>query len=55
MIFETMVFPKHGDWGELDCMRYSTEAEALAGHADMVAKWELTDEVAREAFDELGI
>lgn len=36
--FETMVF-KDGDWGELDCDRYSTEAEARDGHASMVAKW----------------
>jgi len=29
LIFETMVFPKHGKWGELDCDRYSTLEEAL--------------------------
>ena len=34
LIFETMVFP-----GEADCERYTTEQEALAGHAAMVAKW----------------
>ncbi len=39
LIFETMVFPKRGDFGELDCDRYSTEAEALAGHEAMCAKW----------------
>lgn len=39
LIFETMVFPSKGDMGELDCDRYSTEAEALAGHARMVEKW----------------
>lgn len=39
LIFETMVFPKKGNWGELDCDRYSTEAEALEGHKKMVEKW----------------
>ncbi len=39
LIFETMVFPSEGDLGDLDCERYSTEAEAAAGHAAMVAKW----------------
>lgn len=39
LIFETMVFPKEGEYGELDCDRYSTEAEALAGHARMCEKW----------------
>ena len=39
LIFETMVFPSQGDYGELDCDRYSTEAEAKAGHAAMVEKW----------------
>ncbi len=39
LIFETMVFPKKGEFGELDMMRYSTEAEALLGHKAMVGKW----------------
>jgi hypothetical protein len=40
LIFETMVFPsKDGPLNELDCDRYSTEAEALAGHAAMVERW----------------
>lgn len=39
VIFETMVFPADGDFGDIDCERYSTEAEALAGHAAMVEKW----------------
>jgi hypothetical protein len=30
LIFETMVFPGN------DCQRYATEAEALAGHEEMV-------------------
>jgi len=38
LIFETMVFPADG-WGDEDCARYSTEAEAIDGHAAMVAKW----------------
>ena len=40
LIFETMVFPsKDGPKHELDQVRYSTEAEAIAGHEEMVAKW----------------
>ena len=49
LIFETMIFPACGEasagsersWGnhDLDCTRYTTEAEAVAGHAAMVAKW----------------
>lgn len=39
LIFETMVFPSKGDYEDLDMERYSTEAEAHAGHARMVAKW----------------
>lgn len=39
LIFETMVFASKDDMGELDCDRYSTEAEALAGHEAMCAKW----------------
>lgn len=38
LIFETMVFPAD-DMTDLDCERYSTEAEAKAGHERMVAKW----------------
>jgi predicted cobalt transporter CbtA len=39
LIFETMVFNRAEGWGELDCERYSTEAEAVAGHAAMCEKW----------------
>lgn len=49
IIFETMVFAHDAEkgagpegvknWGELDGDRYSTEAEALIGHAQMVEKW----------------
>lgn len=38
LIFETMVFSKHGDGGELDMERYSTLEEAEAGHKKMVEK-----------------
>lgn len=31
IIYETMVF-LNGDWHDLDCRRYSTRAEAEAGH-----------------------
>jgi len=39
LIFETMVFPS-GSWDVLDMARYSTLAEAQAGHAEMVIKWQ---------------
>jgi hypothetical protein len=39
LIYETMTFPPDGDNGELDMERYTTRAEAEAGHARMVAKW----------------
>ena len=34
-----MVFSTKGDFHELDCDRYSTEAEALRGHEQMCTKW----------------
>lgn len=37
LIFESMAF--RGSESDLDCERYSTEAEAIAGHARMVEKW----------------
>jgi hypothetical protein len=42
--YETMVFKCHPDgrvesWSELDCERYETAEEAVAGHAAMVEKW----------------
>lgn len=43
LIFETMVFPSESDSGDLDCDRYSTEAEALVGHERMCAKWLVED------------
>ncbi len=39
LLFETMVFPSHGDFSELDCERCSTWEEAEAQHAAMVAKF----------------
>lgn len=39
LIFETMVFPVKGDFGNIDGERYSTEAEALAGHLDLCRRW----------------
>ena len=41
LIFETMVFPKHGDYREIDCERYSTLEEAKKGHELMVKKYAL--------------
>ena len=39
LIFETMVFTSREELQEEDCDRYSTEDEAVAGHARMVEKW----------------
>lgn len=36
LIFETMVFPSSGNYHDEQCKRYSTEAEALAGHERIV-------------------
>lgn len=38
LIFETMVFPADS-FSDLDADRYSTLAQAEAGHAAMVEKW----------------
>jgi hypothetical protein len=37
LIFETMVQLVSGDW--VDQQRYSTEAEARSGHAEVLARW----------------
>jgi hypothetical protein len=39
LIFETMVFPSEKNLDERDQTRYTTEAEALKGHEQMVKKW----------------
>lgn len=36
-IFETMVFPE-GEWSDLYCKRYTTEAEAIVGHSYVVQR-----------------
>lgn len=38
LIFETMVFDQGQDGTDVDCRRYSTEAEALAGHEEVLAE-----------------
>lgn len=39
LLFETMVFPKKGEWGEIDSWRYSTYEQAEAGHRKAVEEW----------------
>lgn len=39
LIFETMVFPKKGDYSDEFCERYSTLKEAKAGHKVIVKKF----------------
>lgn len=53
IIFETMVFRTNADgkvesFSDLDSDRYSTEAEALAGHARMVERWKNGEPPAEE-------
>jgi len=38
-IFETMVFRSHKELHEFDCVRYTTETQALNGHIILVKKW----------------
>ena len=45
LIFETMVFSsKHDMGGDVDCDRYATEADAIAGHQRMVEQWSQVEE-----------
>lgn len=39
LIFETMVFPKKGNYRDLDQARHSTLKEAKKGHKEMVNKY----------------
>lgn len=45
LIFESMVF-RGGKNGDLDCDRYSTRKEALAGHKALVEKWRARPKLA---------
>lgn len=54
LIFETMVFPSPDDMGEMDCERYSTEAEAIAGHARLCEKWAVESPPSVGAVDPVG-
>jgi len=38
ILFETMVFPEN-NFSELECERYHTYKDAVAGHKRMVKKW----------------
>jgi hypothetical protein len=51
--FESMVFEcdeagKVTDWLELDCERHLTQAEAEAGHLQMVDKWSRKSDGAQD-------
>lgn len=53
LIFETMLFVADGDPDDLGCWRWSTQAEALAGHQAIVAA--LTEGVpVAELYDHPG-
>lgn len=47
LIFESMVFPL-SSYEDQACRRYSTEAEALAGHAELVSEWLVNETVYAE-------
>ena len=47
LIFETMAFSGKG-FEELDCRRWATEAEAIAGHRDMVRWWRINHRARRK-------
>ena len=36
-VYETMVFPKQGDWSDLFCWRHDSEEDARKGHDIVVA------------------
>ena len=38
LLFETMVFPRKGEWNDVDSERYETIFNAELGHEDMVRK-----------------
>ena len=48
LIFETMVFNNVTDESDLDCRRWSTEEQALAGHEAMVDEVRLIVEATRK-------
>lgn len=39
LIYESMVFLDWGSRTDLDCVRYATEATAVAGHEQLVHRW----------------
>lgn len=39
LFFETMVFPKKGDFNDIDLQRYTTLEEAEKGHEEVVKKY----------------
>jgi hypothetical protein len=50
LIFETMVFrSKDGPLHDLECDRYSTEVDALAGHSRLCEKWSVEQPEADDA------
>ena len=48
LIFETMVFRRPG-FDEVDACRWPTEAEAIAGHADLCRYWRQNHRQRRRA------
>lgn len=48
LIFETLVFGPDGRPDDEECERYSTEAEALAGHVAMVERWRAKSPAPKE-------
>ena len=48
VLWETMVFPR-GSWTEIECVRYTSRAEAREGHATMAAKYAPGAETVEDA------
>jgi len=43
LIFETMVFESRDNLSDIACQRYSTEDDAIIGHQEMVAQYQLSE------------
>lgn len=53
MIFETMVFPIDG-MDDVDCVRYTTEEEAIEGHLKLLRKYKEVESVITRMKEEMN-
>ena len=54
LIFETMVFASETNLSDQDMDRYSTEADALAGHQRLCREWALKPAPSVDVVDPVG-